>query len=306
MAAGYRSDEHVGASAPGRKEHSLHWKAVMAGAVATLGVQVFFFYLGSALGLSSFNADRAQTFSDSAIWGPVLFILIAGVISAFVGGWITGLFGSYYSKEDVALNGGLTWALSALLIALGLGTLAGLTSSATQSGAVKAQASAANSGQEKAAQQVGSVAYDRLNDPAFSQFVAERARAFAKNRETPINVSMKSKKSSSDRDVSPKKIENDYELQRFVMAATEMDKEAAKEFLKQERESIAQAAEESQHRWEVQHANEIAKAETARRSASSLAWVMTLTALATLAMTIIGATVGSGRELKDLSDKNTA
>jgi hypothetical protein len=309
MSTNFRSEEEVRVTSAERKEHSLHWKPVMAGAISTLGIQVFFFYLGSALGLSSFSADRAETFSDSALWGPVLFILVTAAASAFVGGWITGLFGNYFTKEDVALNSGLTWALSAVLIALGLSTLAGLTSSATQSGALKAQVSAATPGQEKAAQQVGSVAYDRLNDPTFAGFVAERARAFASKQETPMNVSVDSKSNApktDHRSVKPKNIESDYELQRFVMTATDMNKDSTAEFLKQERESIAQAAADSQRRWEVQHARDIAKAETARKSASGLAWAMTLAGLVSLAMTIVGGTIGSGRELKDLADKNKA
>jgi hypothetical protein len=282
-----------------RREHSPHWRAIVAGAVATLAVQLVFFYLGSALGLSSFSGDRAETFSDSSIWLPIFFILLAGLVSSFIGGWVMGLFGRFFSRNDVYLNGGLTWALSAILIALGLATVAGLTSTVTQSGAQKAQASSAAPGQEKAAQQVGSVAYDRLNDQQFANFVAERARSFANKRDTPINVSAgpsKSDGSQNDRRGSSlKNIEDDYELQRFVSTATDMDKDAAKEFLKQEREAISQAALESQRRWEKEHAGEISKAETGRRSASNIAWVMTLTALASLAITLVGAAVGAGR-----------
>src|SRR4051812_14505995 len=72
-------------------EHrKLNWRAIVAGTVATIGIQVWFMYLGGALGLSTFNADRAATFSDYAILGPIAFLAITALVSSFAGAWICG------------------------------------------------------------------------------------------------------------------------------------------------------------------------------------------------------------------------
>jgi hypothetical protein len=280
------------------ERRKINWRAILVGSVITLGIQAWFLYLGSALGLSSFYADRAATFSDSSIWLPIAFLLITAFVSSTVGGWVCGHWANLYSSEDAFLHGGATWALSAIMIALGLATGFGLSTAAVQSGALKAQASANAPGQDKGAQEAGSVAYDRLNDPKFAGFLSEQARGYAGKEGVPVNVSADNKNKNNNNAqrsdakahrVDPKTIANDYELQRFVMTETGMDQSGAKNFLKERQDAIAQAAADSQRQWEMAHARDIAKAENARRDASHLAWTMTALGLLTLAASIAAA-----------------
>jgi hypothetical protein len=266
-------------------EHrKINWRAILVGSVITLGIQAWFLYLGSALGLSSFNADRAATFGDASIWGPIAFLLVTAFLSSTAGAWICGHWANLYSSEDALMHGGATWALSAIMIALALAVGFGLGSSAVQSGATKAQASANAPGQEKGAQEAGSLAYDRLNDAGFARFLSQQAKAYAGREGVAMNVSAKSETDAHR--VDPKAISKDYELQRFVMTETGMDQNDAKNFLKDRQEAIAQAAADSQRQWELTHARDIAKAENARRDASQLAWTMTALGLLTLAASL--------------------
>lgn len=285
------------------ERRKINWRAIFAGSVATLGAMTWFLYLGSAIGLSSFNADRAATFSDYAIWAPMLYILITGLLSTALGAFITGHWANLYSAEDAYMHGGVMWALSAIMIAFGVATTMGLSSSAVQSGSTKALNSTAARGQEKGAEMSGSLAYDRLNDPAFAGFVADEAKSFASKTEgTPINTSYdkasdSKKNMSADKShqVDSKKIASDYELQRFVMTEAGLSKEAAQTFLKEQQQPIAQAAANSQRQWEIDHARDIAKAENARRNAADFAWTLSAVGLITLACAL-GASYAGWRE----------
>ena len=274
----------------------LNWKAIIAGTVATIGIQVWFLYLGGALGLSSFNADRAATFSDYAILAPIAFLAFTALVSSFAGAWICGHWANLNSDEDAYMHGGLTWALSAIVIAMGLGTALGLSSSAVQSGANKAMASASASGEAKGAQQAGSLAYDRLNDKKFADFVSARAKSHAGSADgQPIDVSYEGGDERADnksRMVKYDNIPDDYELKRFVMNETRMSEDEAEKFLEANKEPIAQAAANSQREWELAHSRDLAKAEAARRSASEFAWTMALLGLLSLGMALTGAYLG--------------
>jgi hypothetical protein len=289
-------------------EHrKLNWRAIIAGTVATIGIQVWFLYLGGALGLSSFNADRAATFSDYAILGPIAFLAFTALVSSFAGAWICGHWANLNSDEDAYMHGGLTWALSAIVIAMGLGTALGLSSSAVQSGANKAMASAAASGQEAGAQQSGSLAYDRLNDKKFADFVSQRAKSHMKSADgKPIDVSYEAGDERADnksRLVEADNIADDYQLTRFVMNETRMSEDEAEKFLEANKEPIAQAAANSQREWELAHSRDLAKAEAARRSASEFAWTMALLGLLSLGMALAGSYLGwKHRYNDDLGD----
>src|SRR5690348_5686230 len=106
-------------STTGEHRH-LNWRAMLCGTAITLAIQVWFMYFGSALGLSSFNADRAKPFSDAAAFAPVVFMFIAALVSAFIGSWVCGHWANLEAAEDAYLHGGMTWALSAIAIAIGL------------------------------------------------------------------------------------------------------------------------------------------------------------------------------------------
>jgi hypothetical protein len=280
----------------------LNWKAIIAGTTATIGIQVWFLYLGGALGLSSFNADRAATFSDYAILGPIAFLAFTALVSSFAGAWLCGHWANLDSDEDAYMHGGMTWALSAIVIALGLGASLGLSSSAVQSGAAKAMNSANARGESKGAQEAGSLAYDRLNDKKFADFVSQKARSF-KDSGQAVNVAYEKDIEVTDeksRQVKYSQVADDYELKRFVMNEARISEDAAEEFLKANKESIAQAAANSQREWELAHSRDIAKTETARRNAAEFAWTMALLGLLSLGMAITGSYLGWKQRYHDV------
>jgi hypothetical protein len=292
------------------ERRKINWRAIFAGSVATLGALTWFMYLGSAIGLSTFHADRAATFSDAAVWGPVLYIFITGVLSTALGAFITGHWANLYSAEDAYMHGGVMWGFSAIILAFGIALTMGLTSSATQAASEKAMNTTAARGQEKGAEQAGSLAYDRLNDPKFAGFVADQAKAFASKTEgTPINTaydkasdSKKTMSADKSHQVEPKKIANDYELQRFVMTEAGLSKDAAQNFLKEQQQPIAQAAADSQRQWEIDHARDIAKAENARRNAADMAWTLSAVGLITLACALAASYAGWRERYGDIHD----
>lgn len=297
------------------ERRKINWRAIFAGSVATLGAMTWFLYLGSAIGLSTFNADRAATFSDWAVAGPIIYLFVAGLLSTFLGAFITGHWANLYSAEDAYLHGGITWAFSACVIAFGLALLGGLSAAAVQSGSAKAQASTAAMGQQKGAEEAGSLAYDRLNDQKFASFVADQARSYQSKNESPVNTaydkgevkdnrsdSAKPMNADKSHQVEPKKIADDYELQRFVMTEAGLSKDAAKNFLKENQQQIAQAAADSQRQWEIQHAREIAKAENARRNASDFAWTLSAIGLVTLACALGASYLGWRERYGDIND----
>src|SRR5206468_1389704 len=118
-----------------------------------------------------------------------------------------------------------------------------------------AQVSSNPNGQDNVPEESGSIAYDRLNDTKFANYLSQQARAFASREGSVINVSDSKADSASSSEakshqVDPKAISSDYELQRFVMTESGMDQSAAKNFLKDRQDDIAQAAAESQRQWE--------------------------------------------------------
>jgi len=263
------------------ERRKLAWRAIFAGAVATLGLQIFFMLLGSALGLSAFSANVPASHTLAAS----IYLLITALISIFAGSWITGHWGNLYAAEDAWMHGGIMWALVAIASAIGLGGAMQIGSSAGQA-AAQANASELRSANLEPRDLKS---FSALNDRTFANFVADHARQYGNKLERPaINVSA----DDTTARIDPKNIPADYELQRFVMTEGNMSEAQAKEFLTSERDEIAKARADSQRTWEQAHAREVAQAENARHQAATFAWTMTVMAALTLALALGGAHLG--------------
>jgi len=102
------------------------WGAIFAGVVVALVVQVLLTMLGAGIGIATLDpgtADNpaASTFSiTAAIWW-----VVAGIIAAFVGGYIAARMSGHTVPTTGALHGLTTWAFTTLLVLYLLTTTAG-------------------------------------------------------------------------------------------------------------------------------------------------------------------------------------
>ncbi len=103
-------------SAPGPR---LHWSAIIAGAVVTLTVMTCLSFLGIGIGfLAAPTADSAKGLAMGMGIGGSLYMLIAGVVSFYVGGWFASRLSECGRPSDGAMFGLVTWGTATLVAAL--------------------------------------------------------------------------------------------------------------------------------------------------------------------------------------------
>jgi hypothetical protein len=294
----------------GVERRKLNWSAIFAGVVATLGLQVLMMYIGAALGISLLDPYQASQMTESSFALPVIYLLITALASSFFGAWIAGHWANLYQAEDAYMHGALTWALSAVLIAGGMGALFQMGASLAATSAEAAQAAAqlgvdrdANRDQKSAK----ALTFNSVEDQRFANFVKNRAQAWAaanppRNSEDAVNVTADAEVNQRRKPVDPDDVADDDDLISFVTANTNMSEDHAKEFLTAEKDSIAKAQEQSQQRWERAHKRELQAAEKARETASTIAWTWTGLALLSLAASIGGAYLGWRQRYEDVDE----
>ena len=103
------------------------WSSVLAGVVAALIVHVLLVMLGLGIGLLSVDTSTVATSPVGVSWGAFLYWAIAGIIAAFVGGWIAG---SVSPAGTGGAHGLAAWALATLIVVgaatLGVGSTASI------------------------------------------------------------------------------------------------------------------------------------------------------------------------------------
>lgn len=103
-------------SAPGPR---LHWSAIIAGAVVTLTVMTCLSFLGIGIGfLAAPTADSAKGLAMGMGIGGSLYMLIAGVVSFYIGGWFASRLSECGRPSDGAMFGLVTWGTATLVAAL--------------------------------------------------------------------------------------------------------------------------------------------------------------------------------------------
>lgn len=115
----------------------LVWSAIIGGAVAALGVQIILTLMGIAAG-----AAVADPYSDPQARGlgvgAAIWLILSGVISFGIGGYVAGLMSGVFRTGSGALHGVLAWALAAVIGAtvsvLAGAPVAGGVASATANG----------------------------------------------------------------------------------------------------------------------------------------------------------------------------
>jgi hypothetical protein len=108
-----------------RRQPTLRWSAVFAGAAASVALWVLFQMLGMGIGLAAIDVDDAGSLHDVGI-GSTVWTLVAPLLAMFIGGIIAGRLAGTYERGVGAMHGFVTWALTAvvgLLVTIGVVTI---------------------------------------------------------------------------------------------------------------------------------------------------------------------------------------
>lgn len=92
----------------------LMWSAIVGGTVAALGVQLILTLLG--IGIGAAVADPVRPIDGDGIgFGAVLWLILSGIISFGIGGWVAGHMSGVVRTGSGAMHGVMAWALAAVL-----------------------------------------------------------------------------------------------------------------------------------------------------------------------------------------------
>ena len=108
-----------------RRQPTLRWSAVFAGAAASVALWVLFQMLGMGIGLAAIDVDDAGSLHDVGI-GSTVWTLIAPLIAMFIGGIVAGRLAGTFERGVGAMHGFVTWALTSvvgLLVTIGVVTI---------------------------------------------------------------------------------------------------------------------------------------------------------------------------------------
>lgn len=112
----------------------LMWSAIFGGMVAAMGVQVILTLLGVGLGAAMAN-PASEPWADNDARGmgigAVVWLILSGIISFGIGGYVAGCMSGVIRTGSGALHGMLAWALAAVVGT----TVTALAGSATLGGA---------------------------------------------------------------------------------------------------------------------------------------------------------------------------
>lgn len=180
------------------KKSRVSWGAIFAGTIIILITSFLLNLLGIGLGLSAFTFD-SDVMSTIGI-GTVIWLVVSGIISVFVGTFITGKLINSLQPADGVLHGLVTWG-GAMLVMLFLmvttagGLLSGTMSVVGQSLKIAGK-SAAYVGKAAAntAPQLASVAQNVMPDlaPAVSRIQQQASQVFNQAAQNLQNTSSQS------------------------------------------------------------------------------------------------------------------
>src|SRR5204863_4313236 len=97
-----------------RRQPTLRWSAVFAGAVCSIGLWMLLQLLGLGLGLTAVDADNIRSLRGAGITTTV-WSLIAPLVAMFFGGLLTGKLAQTYEHRLAAIHGVLMWSLTAVV-----------------------------------------------------------------------------------------------------------------------------------------------------------------------------------------------
>jgi hypothetical protein len=106
--------------------HRLAWGAVLAGVALALVVHVILNMLGVGIGIATLDpGTRDNPSAGSFSIGAGIWFAVAGIVSAFAGGWLAARVSGKPLKTMGGLHGLTSWAVTTLIVVLVAGTVAG-------------------------------------------------------------------------------------------------------------------------------------------------------------------------------------
>jgi len=108
------------------------WAAIIAGALAAIAVQIGLTELCVSAGLALYEPRDPDSSGTAITTGTVIAVIVCGLISVFIGGWVAGRMKRHGTRIEAAVHGGLVWALGSILTVV----LATVTVGAVAAGAM--------------------------------------------------------------------------------------------------------------------------------------------------------------------------
>ena len=94
---------------------TINWRAILAGVVVALAVQILLTMLGLAIGATTVGASTDSGTARDAGIGVGIWYLVSNLISVFCGGLVAGISARETTRTLGAIEGMVVWALSLLL-----------------------------------------------------------------------------------------------------------------------------------------------------------------------------------------------
>ncbi len=94
----------------------VHWGAILAGLVVTIGTELLLSAIGSAVGFTTIaNSGAPRSDASDVATGVGIWSIVSLFISLFIGGWVTSRACHYINRSTATLNGAILWATSIVL-----------------------------------------------------------------------------------------------------------------------------------------------------------------------------------------------
>jgi MFS family permease len=97
-----------------RRQQTLRWSAVFAGAAVSVGLWLLLQTLGAGIGLSTVDPNDPNSLRSAGI-GTGIWTVIAPLIALFIGGVVAGRVSGTISRRSGAIHGLVLWSISAVL-----------------------------------------------------------------------------------------------------------------------------------------------------------------------------------------------
>lgn len=102
----------------------LSWSAIVGGTVMALGIQLVLTLFGVGIGMAMVNPVTDPDPTNGISTGAIAWLIVSGIISFGVGGWVAGHMSGVLRTGSGVLHGFSAWALAAVL-GVALTTMAG-------------------------------------------------------------------------------------------------------------------------------------------------------------------------------------
>jgi hypothetical protein len=97
-----------------RRQPTLRWSAVFAGAACSIGVWMLLQLLGLGLGLAAIDTDDVRSLHGASI-ATTAWSLIAPLIAMFFGGLLAGSLAHTYERRLASVHGVVMWAITSVV-----------------------------------------------------------------------------------------------------------------------------------------------------------------------------------------------